>query len=128
MLQSPLEAYQQVEKVTGSGREIEAAVLTKAAMKLRACQKNWDAHDRDARLEEALKFNQKVWSIFQSELTNENHPMPPELRRNLLRLGGFIDRRIFETMANPTPEKLDMVIKINCNLAAGLRGSTIPAA
>ena len=128
MLQSPLEAYQHVEKMTGSGREIEAAVLTKAAMKLKECQRNWDAHDRDVRLEESLKFNQKVWSIFQSELTNENHPMPAELRRNLLRLGGFIDRRIFETMANPAPEKLDMVIKINCNLAAGLRGSTTPAA
>ena len=127
MLRSPLEAYQHVEKVTGSGREIEAAVLTKAAMKLRDCQKNWDAEDRDDRLEEALKFNQKVWSIFQAELTNENHPMPAELRQNLLRLGGFIDRRIFETMANPSPEKLDIVIKINCNLAAGLRGSATPA-
>ncbi len=127
MLQSPLEAYQHVEKVTGSGREIEAAVLTKAAIKLKECQRNWDAQDRDVRLEEALKYNQKVWSIFQSELTNENHPMPSELRRNLLRLGGFIDRRIFETMANPTPEKLDMVIKINCNLAAGLRDTTTPA-
>ena len=127
MLQSPLEAYQHVEKVTGSGREIEAAVLTKAAMKLKECQRNWDADDRDDRLEEALKFNQKVWSIFQSELTNENHPMPKELRLGLLRLGGIIDRRIFETMADPSPEKLDMVIKINCNLAAGLRGSTKPA-
>ncbi len=128
MLQSPLEAYQHVEKVTGSGREIEAAVLTKAAIKLKECQKNWNADDRDERLEEALKFNQKVWSIFQSELTNESHPMPAELRRGILRLGGFIDRRIFETMANPSPEKLDMVIKINCNLAAGLRGSTTPTA
>ena len=126
MLQSPLEAYQHVEKVTGSGREIEAAVLTKAAMKLKECQQNWDSDDRNDRLEEALKFNQKVWSIFQSELTNENHPMPVELRQGILRLGGFIDRRIFETMANPAPEKLDMVIKINCSLAAGLRGSTEP--
>ena len=128
MLQSPLEAYHHIEKVTGSGREIEAAVLTKAAMKLKECQKNWNADDRNERLEEALKFNQKVWSIFQSELTNEDHPMPVELRQNLLRLGGFIDRRIFETMANPSPEKLDMIIKINCNLAAGLRGSTTPSA
>lgn len=128
MLQSPLEAYHHIEKVTGSGREIEAAVLTKAAMKLKECQKNWDVHDRNDRLEEALKFNQKVWSIFQSELTNEDHPLPVELRQNMLRLGGFIDRRIFETMANPSPEKLDMIIKINCNLAAGLRGSTTPSA
>ena len=33
-------------KATQSGREIEAAVLTKAAVKLKECQDNWDAPDR----------------------------------------------------------------------------------
>jgi len=124
MRQSPLEAYQTVEKVTLSGREIEAAVLTKAARMLRQCQNNWSAEDRDKRLEEALKFNQRIWSIFQAELTHENHPLPKSLRRELLRLSGFVDRRIFETMASPSLEKLDIVININCNIAAGLREST----
>jgi flagellar protein FlaF len=41
-------------------------------------------------------------------------------------LAAFIDRRIFETMAYPSSEKLNIVIDINNNLAAGLRGS--PAA
>ena len=36
MRRSPLQAYQNVEKMTGSGREIEAAVLTKAAVSTRA--------------------------------------------------------------------------------------------
>jgi flagellar protein FlaF len=77
-----LEAYHHIEKVTGSGREIEAAVLTKAAMKLKECQKNWDVHDRNDRLEEALKFNQKVWSIFQSELTATEPVTPGRLYRS----------------------------------------------
>jgi flagellar protein FlaF len=38
-------------------------------------------------------------------------------------LAAFIDRRIFETMAFPSPEKLKIVIDINNNLAAGLRSS-----
>jgi len=41
----------------------------------------------------------------------------------MLRLIAFIDRRIFETMASPAPEKLTTVININNNIAAGLRGS-----
>ena len=123
MHRSPLEAYQTADKISMSGREIEAAVLTKAALKLRECQKHWDTANRDERLEEALKFTQRIWTIFQAELTNETHPMPKPLRRELLRLGGFIDRRIFETMADPSPEKLDIVIDIHRNLAAGLRGS-----
>lgn len=118
-----LRAYENVGKATQSGREIEAAVLTKAAVKLRECQDNWDAPDRNSKLEEALKFNQRIWSIFQSELSREDHELPKKLRLDILRLAAFIDRRIFETMAFPSPEKLKIVIDINNNLAAGLRNS-----
>ena len=118
-----LRAYDSVSKATRSGREIEAAVLTKAALKLKKCQDDWNAPDRDNRLEEALKYNQRIWSIFQSELSRENHQLPKKLRLDILRLAAFIDRRIFETMAFPAPEKLNIVIDINNNLAAGLRGS-----
>jgi flagellar protein FlaF len=38
-------------------------------------------------------------------------------------LAAFIDRRIFDTMAFPSPQKLKIVIDINSNLAAGLRSS-----
>ena len=74
---------------------------------------------------EALKFNQRVWSILQSELAKEDNPLPTRLRRDLLSLSAFIDRRIIETMAYPSPEKLSIVIDINNNIAAGLRGSPV---
>jgi flagellar protein FlaF len=118
-----LKAYENVSNATRSGREIEAAVLTKAAIKLKECQDNWDAPDREYKLDEALKYNQRIWSIFQSELSRDDHEMPKKLRFDILRLAAFIDRRIFESMAFPAPEKLDIVININNNLAAGLRGS-----
>ena len=118
-----LRAYEHVSSATRPGREVEAAVLTKAAVKLKECQDNWDAPDRDHRLDEALRYNQRIWSIFQSELSREDHELPKKLRLDILRLAAFIDRRIFETMAFPAPEKLKIVIDINNNLAAGLRGS-----
>ena len=118
-----LRAYESVARATLSGREIEAAVLTKAALKLKKCQDNWDTPDRENKLDEALKYNQQIWSIFQSELSREDHELPNKLRLDILRLAAFIDRRIFETMAFPTPEKLKIVIDINNNLAAGLRSS-----
>lgn len=124
MYRNPVKAYQNVEKATLSGRETEARVLNKAALKLKKCQDNWDAADREERLEEALKFNQRIWSIFQGELAGEENPLPKQLRRDLLRLSAFIDRRIFETMAYPEAEKLTAVININNNIAAGLRGSS----
>ena len=123
MYSSPLQAYDTVNKETMPGREIEAAVLTKAARKLKDCQDNWDVENRDEKLSEALKFNQLVWSIFQGELKKEDNPLNRKLRADLLRLSAFVDRRIFETIADPSPEKLNIVININNNIAAGLRES-----
>ncbi len=123
MYNNPLEAYKTIEKKTMSGRETEARVLSQAAIKLKDCQENWRAEDRDDKLDEALKYTQRIWSIFQGELSNENNPLPRQLKIDLLRLSSFIDKRIFETMSYPSPEKLTAVININQNIAAGLRGS-----
>jgi flagellar protein FlaF len=115
-------AYESVSKMTMSGRESEAAVLSKAARKLRLCQEQWDSDHRDDLLDEALRFNQRIWSIFQTELSHDENPLPKKLRLDIIRLSAFIDRRIFETMADPSPDKLSIIIDINNNLAAGLRG------
>lgn len=121
MYQNALTTYQAVERETISGRETEAGVLTQAALKLQACQNNWESENRDEMLEEALRYNQRIWSIFQVELTREDTPLPEQIRRDLLKLSAFVDRRIFETFASPSPEKLTAVININRNIAAGLR-------
>ena len=123
MYANPLQAYDAASKTTLSGREIEAAVLTKAALKLKDCQTNWDNGDGDVRLDEALKFNQRVWSILQGELSREDNPLPKSVQRDLAILSSFIDKRIIDVMAYPSPEKLNVVIEINRNIAAGLRGS-----
>ncbi len=123
MYANQLEAYRTVQKTTMSDREIEAAVLTKAANKLKQCQDNWDDPDSREKLDEALKFNQLLWSIFQSELAKPDHPLPKNLREDVLNLSLFIDKRILEIMAYPSPEKLTAIININLNIAAGLRGS-----
>jgi len=115
-------AYQNTERSVMSGRETEARVLMKAALKLKVCQDNWESENRDDVLEEALIFNQQIWSIFQSELMREDHPMPKELRMDLLSLGALVDKRIYESMAYPSPEKLDTIININRNIASGLNG------
>jgi len=124
MYANQLEAYRTVHKTTTSGRDIEAAALTNAALKLTECQNNWDAADREDKLNEALRINQMIWTILQSELSKEDNPLPKQLKADLLSLSLFIDKRIFEVMAYPSPEKLTTIININLNLAAGLREST----
>lgn len=121
MYRSPLQAYQAIDNSTMSGRETEARVLTDAALKLKQCQQNWNTENRPAQLDAALRYNQKVWSVFQVELERDDNPLPLNVRQNLLKLIAFIDKRIFETMAFPEPEKLTLMIRINENIAAGLR-------
>ncbi|MDD5390006.1 MAG: flagellar biosynthesis regulator FlaF [Gallionellaceae bacterium] len=119
---NPLDAYRSVEKATLSQRDLEATVLTKAAQQLQQLKDNWTREDHDAQLEDALSYNQRVWTFFQAELSVEDNPLPEEIRRNLLALSLFVDRRSFDVLAYPAPEKLDILISINNNVAAGLRG------
>lgn len=123
MLNNAVKAYQTVDQKTMSGRETEARVLTQAAVKLIDCQKHWDAPDRNQRLDAALRYNQRIWSIFQVEVAKPDNPLPAAIKRDILALSNFIDKRIFDTMAFPASEKLTIIIKINQNIAAGLRGS-----
>jgi flagellar biosynthesis activator protein FlaF len=117
----PLQAYQEIDKSGMSGREVEAFALTKAAMALRECQTNWNGPDSEQMLEHALKLNQRVWSIFQAEVTRADSEMPMPIKNNILSLGAYIDQRSLKVIADPNPKALDIIIAINENLAAGLR-------
>lgn len=125
MLANALNAYQSASQSSMSGREVEGAALTKAALKLRQCKHGWDDRGSDFKLNEALKYNQMIWSIFQSELVDDDNPLPRKLKQNLLSLGAFVDRQILDIMAFPEPQKLNILIEINQNLAAGLRGEML---
>jgi flagellar protein FlaF len=122
MRANPLDAYRDVEKATLPQRDMEATVLTRAAMQLQTIKENWSREHHDSKLEEALNYNQRVWTFFQAELSMPDNPLPDEIKSNLLSLSYFVDRRSFEVLAYPAPEKLDVLININLNVAAGLRG------
>jgi flagellar biosynthesis activator protein FlaF len=118
-----LNAYRKTMVVTSSGRDLEANVLTKAAQHLKDCQIKWGQEGHRERLDNALRVNQKIWTIIQAELASDDNPLPIQMRNDILNLSLFIDKRIIETMAEPAPEKLDAIIRINLNIAEGLRGS-----
>lgn len=124
MYANAVKMYENVQKTTMSGREIEAQVLTRAALKLKDCQDQWQDEGHFRRLDNALTYNQKVWSVLQAELVKPENLLPVELKQNILGLSVFIDKRILDIMAAPEPEKLDAIININQSLAAGLRTSS----
>lgn len=122
MRNNPIAAYESAEKATLSGKDLEAHVLERAAQLMADVREHWGEAGFEPRLEEVLLHNQKVWSFFQAEISQPDNPLPPEIKQNLLTLSVFIDKRIFEIMAFPEAGKMDILIEINRNLAAGLRG------
>ncbi|MBI5170982.1 MAG: flagellar biosynthesis regulator FlaF [Candidatus Eisenbacteria bacterium] len=120
MFASARRAYESGTKAAPSGRELEAAALFKAARKLEQCRQEWDTPGRETRLEEALRYNLRLWTFFQGEWLGEDCELPNDLRANLLRLSAFVDRRTFELMSEPTPEGLRALVEIDRQIAAGL--------
>jgi flagellar protein FlaF len=49
--------------------------------------------------------------------------MPEMLKKNILSLSVLFDKQAFEVMSDPAPQKLTLLININLNIAAGLRGN-----
>ncbi len=120
MFGSARRAYETSTKTSASSRELESAALYKSARQLELVQQGWEAGDRVVRLEEALRYNQRLWTFFQAELEADDSQLPRALRANLLRLARFTDTRTFELLAEPKRERLQALIDINRNIAAGL--------
>ena len=124
MHQQGAQAYQQTTKIVESARERESALLMKAAAGLQRVKDEW-ATGTDQDLKVALNFNRKLWTIFMSAVTQPDSPLPQEVRQNIANLGMFIMNQTREILLdlNPQPQQLDVLVRLNRQIAAGLRGS-----
>jgi len=109
-----------IQKNTPDQRELEAHVLLKSAKFLRDIQNDWDNVTPDV-LEETLKYNRQIWMMFyDTALENPEDNRPNDLRSNIINLANFIFKREIEIMSKPEKEKLNILISINRDIAAGL--------
>lgn len=105
---------------TPDQRETEARVLLKANKAFSDIQKRWDSVSQEE-LDEALKYNRQIWMMFVDTAMEDNSPdRPLALRNNIANLGVFIFNHTLEVLAHPKPEKLNILIEINREIAAGL--------
>ncbi len=116
-------AYNAIQMSSADGRLLDALVLTKAAAKLQQAYNEWDrlaATGDLSCLAEALRYNQRLWTIFQVDVASENTSLPAELRRNVFALSRYVDRCTMQLLASPDRSRILTLIRINENLAAGL--------
>ncbi len=118
-MQQAAKTYGKVAKQTVEPRELEADLLLNAAARLQAIRDAWDSKRVD--LDEALLYNRKLWSIFVTSVTNPQNPLPANIRQNVANLGLFVFNQTLTTLIDPKPEMLGSLIKVNRELAAGLR-------
>jgi flagellar protein FlaF len=114
------QAYTRTAQTTASPREIEAQALLKAARQLQHVQANWAGPDTN--MHDALLFNRRLWTIFMSAVETNDNQQPMEIRQNIANIGVFVMKQTIDMQLNPDPAKLNSLIDINCNLAAGLSG------
>ncbi|MBU1176570.1 MAG: flagellar biosynthesis regulator FlaF [Alphaproteobacteria bacterium] len=124
MQNQALNAYNKVSKQTATPRQLESSLLAKSAAHFQRIRDNWD--DAQADLEAAMLFNRRLWTVFMTSVTRDDNPLPKQIRQNVANLGLFIMNRQLELLRNPEARKLDALININRELAAGLRAMAPP--
>ncbi|MGI9414935.1 MAG: flagellar biosynthesis regulator FlaF [Hyphomicrobiales bacterium] len=119
-MQNAAQAYSSTARTTIQPREREASLLIKSAAQLQQIKEHWQ-DDRE-NLNDALQYNRKLWSVFVSSVAEPSNPLPVAIKNNIASLGVFIFRHTVSVQARPSPDKLGVLIAINRDIAAGLRG------
>ncbi|HWV01231.1 MAG TPA: flagellar biosynthesis regulator FlaF [Devosia sp.] len=120
MQNQAVQAYKQAARQTVPPRDLEANLLSAAAAHFQRIRENWDLLSSE--LPTALKFNRQIWTIFLTSVTDAASPLAMDVRQHVANLGVFVLSQTAELQVAPEPEKLDILVKINRELAAGLRG------
>ena len=109
--------YRSSQKLGAGARQTESRALMETARALADAQDNMDDI---AAYRAALRLNWRLWTIFQSDVSAAENPLPDDIKQNILNLSVFIDKHTVDALANPEGRKLKVLIDINRNIASGL--------
>jgi flagellar biosynthesis activator protein FlaF len=117
----PTDTYSKTAQETGNPRELEAQLLMRAASKLQAVKDGTVTKMADVL--SAVRYNRLLWLVFAISTNSPDNPLPIEIRKNVISLAVFVVNRslALEIATEPTPERVDVLININREIAAGLR-------
>lgn len=117
----PAKTYEKNAQEIGNPRELEAQLLMRAATKLQAVKDGTVTKMAD--ILSAIRYNRLLWLVFAISTNSPDNPLPIEIRKNVISLAVFVMNRsiALEIATEPTPERVDDLININRQIAAGLR-------
>ena len=110
--------YQSQHDEMLSDREIDARALIRCSTRL---EQAIDGNGADmAAYADAVRNNQRLWTMFQVAVCDPENQLPGDLKGILLNLSRYIDRVSFRAVSSYQPELLESLINVNCILAKGL--------
>jgi len=112
--------YSKVQKETISGRDLEARVIAKASAQLKHLLELPSGPDRERATGDAVRFNLRVWDVFQADWESPNCALAANTRTDLLGLSIYVHKTSLEVLAYGAPEKIKSLINIDDCLATGL--------
>lgn len=119
------QAYTKTAYTVSNPRDLEAQLLLKAASGLQAVI---DGKTTNAKqIFDALNYNLRCWKIFTTAASEPTNPQSDDVKQYVLNLGVFVMSHSLKQIssAEVQPEELKILVKINSELAAGLRGSGV---
>jgi flagellar protein FlaF len=108
------------QTTTTDPRELEARALLNMVSKMESLQSRWDTVS-NLELDDVLRNNRQIWMMFvDTALEDKSAERTDQLRSNIANLGAYVFKRTLEILTDPKKEKLDVLIDINRDIAAGL--------
>jgi flagellar protein FlaF len=125
---NPAQTYAKNAQETGNLRELEAQLLMRAASRLQAVKDGEVTGSNN--IISAVRYNRRLWLVFADALTKAENQLPAEIKKNVTSLAMFVlnRSRTIETANEPNPDRLNVLININREIAAGLRTNAAVAA
>ena len=120
---NPAQTYAKNAQETGNLRELEAQLLMRAASRLQAVKDGEVTGNNN--IISAVRYNRRLWLVFADALGKAENQLPAEIKKNVTSLAMFVlnRSRTIETASEPNPDRLNVLININREIAAGLRAN-----
>lgn len=116
--QEKLGAYDAHQRQDEDVREIDKRALLACASRMKAAI---DGGGKDMNAyADAIRHNQRLWTIFQVALCDPDNQLPKDLKVTLLNLSRYVDKVSFQAITGFAPELLANLIDINRRIADGL--------
>lgn len=125
-MHSAAQAYTTTAKTVANPRDLEAQLLLRAAARLQGVLDGRTSEP--SQIDQALRFNRKLWSVLATSATAAENPLPRAIKQNVGNIAVFVLRVTTELEMKFAVERLRSLININREIAAGLQQAAPAAA